>query len=89
MILLRILVMAFNAGVITWLIYRLLEVYNSTSVTRAAKSMILAIGIGLLLLPIVMVLGFILPTMVYFVMYPIAISLFLYLIRKSNTEGTR
>lgn len=82
MVIIRILLLAFNVAVITFLIYRLLQIYKS-SVAR--RGLILATGIILLLLPTAMLPGFIKPSPVYLFLYPVAISLYLYMIK--NSEG--
>jgi hypothetical protein len=80
MILIRLLLLAFNVGVITYLIYRMLQIYKSNDVQKGWK---IGIGIFLLLIPITMIFGFIKPTPVYLLLYPVAISLHLYLIRNT------
>lgn len=78
MVLLRFLLLAFNAAIVTFLIYRLLQIYRSD---YPRKMWIIAIGIVLLLVPVTMVIGFIKVTPVYILLYPVAISLYLYLIK--------
>jgi hypothetical protein len=80
MMLIRILLLAFNVAVVTYLIYRLLQIYKSGD---AQKGWEIGIGIFLLLVPATMIFGFIKPTPVYLLLYPVAISLHLYLIRNS------
>jgi hypothetical protein len=80
MILIRIFLLAFNVAVVTYLIYRLLQIYRSNDDQKGWK---IAIGIFLLLVPVTMIVGFIRPTPVYLFLYPVAISLHLYLIRNS------
>lgn len=80
MMLIRLLLLAFNVGVVTYLIYRLLQIYKSTDDQKGWK---IGTGIFLLLVPIVMIFGFIKPTPVYLFLYPVAISLHLYLIRNT------
>ena len=80
MILLRIFLLAFNVAVITYLVYRLLQIYRSYSPN---KNWIIGIGIFLLLVPITMLFGFIKASPLYLFLYPVAISLHLYLIRNS------
>lgn len=77
----RILLLVFNTAMITFLVYRLLQIYRSTSVN---KTIIIAVGIFLLLLPIAVLIGFIRPTAIYILLYPIAISLFIYLIKSER-----
>jgi hypothetical protein len=76
----RMLLLAFNVAVVTYLIYRLLQIYKSEADQKGWK---IGIGIFLLLVPITMVFGFIKPTPAYLFLYPVAISLHLYLIRNS------
>ncbi|MEQ1587227.1 MAG: hypothetical protein ABL895_15165 [Cyclobacteriaceae bacterium] len=80
MILIRIFLLAFNVAVITYLIYRMLQIYKSDTPN---KNWILGIGIFLLLVPITMLMGFLKPSPIYLFLYPVAISLHLYLIRNS------
>lgn len=80
MILIRMFLLAFNVAVVTYLIYRLLQLYRSDAEQKGLK---MGIGIFLLLVPIVMVFGFIKPTPAYLFLYPVAISLHLYMIRNS------
>jgi hypothetical protein len=78
--LIRIFLLAFNVAIVTYLIYRMLQIYRSDTHQKAWK---IGIGIFLILLPATMVMGFIRPSLVYMLLYPIAISLHLYLIRNS------
>ncbi len=80
MILIRIFLLAFNVAVVTYLLYRLLQIYKSNSPN---KGWIIGIGIFLLLIPATMLMGFLKPSPVYLFLYPVAISLHLYLIRNS------
>ena len=77
---LRILLLAFNEAIVTHLIYRMLQIYRSNDLQKGWK---IGIGIFLLLIPVTMVVGIIRPTPVYLLLYPVAISLHLYLIRNS------
>ncbi len=80
MALLRILLLAFNVAIVTYLIYRMLQIYRSNDLQKGWK---IGIGILLLLVPVTMVIGIIRPSPVYMLLYPVAISLHLYLIRNS------
>ncbi len=80
MILIRIFLLAFNVAVVTYLIYRILQIQKSDNPN---KKWIIVISILLLLIPATMLMGFIKPSPVYLFVYPIAISLHLYLIRNS------
>lgn len=81
MLVVRVFLLAFNVAVVTYLIYRLLQVYQSNSPQRGWK---IAIGIFLLLVPVAMLAGFIRPSLIYLFLYPVAVSLHLYLIRNSS-----
>jgi hypothetical protein len=81
MMIIRILLLGFSAAVFTFLIYRLLQIYRSA---HPQRSMQLTIGIILLLLPSIVIVGFIKPTWHYLLFYPVAISLFLYLVRSKE-----
>lgn len=78
--LIRIFLLAFNVAIVTYLIYRLLQIYKSNAPQMGWK---IGIGIFLILLPSVMVMGFLRPSPVYMLLYPVAISLHLYLVRNS------
>jgi uncharacterized membrane-anchored protein len=78
--LIRIFLLAFNVAVVTYLIYRMLQIYRSDTRQKGWK---IGIGIFLMLLPATMVMGFIKPSPVYLFLYPVAISLHLYLVRNS------
>lgn len=80
MAVLRILLLAFNVAVVTYLIYRLLQIYKSGDSQKEWK---IGIGVFLLLIPVAMVLGVLKPSIVYLLVYPVAISLHLYLLRNS------
>lgn len=82
MLIIRILLLAFSAAVFTFLIYRLLQIYRSQHPQRSLQ---LLIGIVLLLLPSVVIIGFIKPTWHYLLLYPVAVSLFLYLVRAKES----
>ena len=77
--LLRILLVAFNAAIITFLVYRLVQIYRSSFENKA---IVLASGIILILLPVVVLVGFIKPTVIYVLIYPVAIATFIYLIKR-------
>lgn len=83
MVLVRLLLLGFNVAIITFLVYRLLQVYQM-NLEPSRKRIILIAGILLLVAPITIVLGFIPPSRVYLLLYPVAVSLFVYLIRESR-----
>lgn len=74
----RILLIAFNVVLITFLAYRLMQIFRSNS---PAKRWILPIGIFLLLLPSVMLMGLLRSSAAYVLVYPVAVGLFLFLIK--------
>lgn len=80
MAILRLLLLAFNVAVFTFLIYRLLQVYRTPD-EIGRKRIIIIVGVLLLLVPIAMVARIIPVTPSYLFIYPVALSLFLYLIR--------
>ena len=80
MVIIRIFLLAFNVGIVTFLIYRLLEV-SRISIEKSKKIIIVTTGLILLVLPVVMLTGIIRPSMLYLLLYPVAISLLLYMIR--------
>jgi hypothetical protein len=81
MILIRFLITAFNVAIITFLIYRMLIVFKEP-MDRSKKTMILLGGIILLLVPIGIFLRFFGASPQYFVVYPVAVVLFLYLTKQ-------
>jgi hypothetical protein len=81
MILLRFLVLAFNVGVAVFLIYRMLQVAKEP-MERWKKTLVIVGGVILLLAPFGMFFRFFAPTFQYFIIYPAAIGLYLYMIRE-------
>jgi hypothetical protein len=81
MILLRFLLLVFNVAVVAFLVYRMLEVARQP-MERSKKVLIIVGGILLLLAPFGMFIGIFHPTPQYFLIYPIAIGLFIYLTKK-------
>ncbi len=81
MVVLRFLLIVFNVAVVTFLIYRLLIVIQQT-MEKSKKALIIIGGVMLLLAPVGMFIGIFAPTFQYFLIYPIAISLFLYLTKQ-------
>jgi hypothetical protein len=76
----RLLFILFNVAVVTFLIYEMIR-WSQISFSRTRKTMIIAGGVLLLLAPFGMFFGFFLPTLQYFIIYPVAISLYIYMIR--------
>lgn len=79
----RIFLIAFNVVLITFLVYRLMQIFRSNS---TAKRWILPIGIFLLLLPSLMLVGILRSSAAYILVYPVAIGLFIYLIKDDVTR---
>jgi hypothetical protein len=81
MVIIRFLVIAFNVAVVTYLIYRLLQILKEP-ISISRKAIIVTAGVLLLLTPFSMFFGIMRPTVQYLLIYPIAVSLFLYLVRQ-------
>ena len=81
MVVLRFLLVVFNVAVVTFLIYRMLAVVREP-MERSKKVIIITGGIILLLAPMGMFFGIFVPAFQYFLIYPVAISLFLYLTKQ-------
>lgn len=83
MIILRFFVLLFNVAVVTYLIYRMFEVIKQP-IPKTKKAVIITAGIILLIMPFSFFLRIIPPSTLYFLIYPVAVSLFIYLIRESD-----
>jgi hypothetical protein len=81
MIILRVLLMAFNVAVATYLMYRLFIVIQEP-IVRWKKLLVVITGLLLLFSPFSMFFGVFNASLQYFMIYPVAIVLFLYLIRE-------
>lgn len=81
MILLRLLLIAFNVAIIGFLIYRMIEVIRNPG-DKSKRAIILIGGTLLLLAPLGIFLKFFAPTPQYFLVYPVAIFMFLYLTKQ-------
>ena len=81
MIVLRLLLIVFNVAVVTFLIYRLWVVIQQP-MEKSKKVLIIVGAVMLLLAPLGIFMGIFRPTFQYFLIYPIAISLFLYLTKQ-------
>lgn len=81
MIVLRLLLIVFNVAVVTFLIYRLWIVIQQP-MEKSKKILIIVGAVMLLLAPLGIFMGIFRPTFQYFLIYPIAISLFLYLTKQ-------
>lgn len=85
MVILRLLLIAFNVAVVTYLIYRMFQVIKDPYMTQGRKTLIIVAGVILLLAPFSMFFGIMNASFLYFMIYPVAISLFLYLIREADS----
>ena len=81
MILLRFVLIAFNVAIISFLIYRMVDVIRRP-MEKSRKTMILIGGTLLLLAPLGIFLNFFAATPQYFLVYPVAIFMFLYLTKQ-------
>ncbi|MFZ5999220.1 MAG: hypothetical protein ACOYW3_01820 [Bacteroidota bacterium] len=83
MALVRLLLIGFNVAVITYLVYRMLQVYEM-NMEPSRKRIILVVGVLLVLAPVSIVVGVVRPSPLYLLIYPVAVSLFIYLVRESK-----
>lgn len=81
MVILRLLLIAFNVVVVTYLVYRLFIVIQEP-IVKWKKTLVLVAGLLLLFAPLSMFIDVFRPSIQYFMVYPVAIVLFLYLIRE-------
>ena len=81
MIIIRFFVMAFNVAVVSFLVYRMLQVAR-LPMERWKRLFIVFGGVILLLAPFGIFLRFFAPSIQYFLIYPVAIALYLYMIRE-------
>jgi len=80
-IILRFLVLFFNVAVVTFLVYRMFGVAKQP-IPKTKKVPIIVTGIFLLIVPFSFIFRIIPLTPIYFFVYPVAVSLFIYLIRE-------
>ena len=81
MALLRLLLILFNVLIVAFLIYRMVDVIRRP-LERSKKAMILIGGTMLLLAPLGIFFKFFAATPQYFLIYPVAIFMFLYLTKQ-------
>jgi hypothetical protein len=81
MMILRFFLIAFNVAIIGFLIYRMVDVIRRP-MEKTRKIMILAGGTLLLLAPLGIFFRFFAATPQYFIVYPVAIFMFLYLTKQ-------
>jgi hypothetical protein len=78
MIILRILLLAFNVAAFAYLVYQLLQIYRSQ---HPYKGWIIGIGVLLLIAPVAILAGALRSSPSYLFLYPLALSVFIYFIR--------
>ena len=81
MAIIRFVLLVFNVAVISFLIYKMVDVIRRP-MEKSKKAMILIGGALLLLAPLGIFFRFFAPTPQYFVIYPVAIFMFLYLTKQ-------
>lgn len=81
MVLLRLVLIAFNVGVIAFLIYKMVDIIQKP-VPRSNKVVFITGGVILLLAPLGIFFRFFAASPQYFLIYPVAIFLFLYLTKR-------
>ena len=77
----RFVLLVFNVAVISFLIYKMVDVIRRP-IEKSKKAMILIGGTLLLLAPLGIFFRFFAPTPQYFLIYPVAIFMFLYLTKQ-------
>ena len=83
MVILRFLVLLFNVVVITLLVYRMLQL-NKESIPQSKKRIIWVAGAFLLIVPLAIIFRIVPFSMTYLLVYPVAVSLFIYMIREEG-----
>ncbi|TXI68387.1 MAG: hypothetical protein E6Q41_04165 [Cyclobacteriaceae bacterium] len=75
----RFIFVAFNVAAVTFLIYTIFEVVRKP-LAKQKKAVIITAGVILLILPFAFFTRIIPPNTLYFLLYPVAVSFFVYLI---------
>lgn len=83
MVILRFLVLLFNVVVITLLVYNMINLYKRDMPPTKKRVIWFAGGI-LLIVPLTIIFRIIPFSMVYLLIYPVAVSFFIYLIREEK-----
>ncbi len=86
-IILRFLVLLFNVVVITLLVYRMLQL-SKQDVPSSKKRLIWVVGTILLIVPLAIIFRIVPFSMSYLLAYPVAVSLFIYLIREPLSDNS-
>ncbi|MEX2230678.1 MAG: hypothetical protein WD824_00850 [Cyclobacteriaceae bacterium] len=81
MAVLRFVLVVFNVAIISFLVYRMVDVIRRP-MEKSKKAMILIGGTLLLLAPLGIFFRFFAATPQYFIVYPVAIFMFLYLTKQ-------
>lgn len=81
MVIIRFVLLVFNVAIISFLIYRMVDVIRRP-MEKSKKAMILIGGALLLLAPLGIFFRFFAATPQYFIIYPVAIFMFLYLTKQ-------
>jgi hypothetical protein len=81
MILIRLLVITFNVAVVGYLVYRMIEIAR-IMMPAWKKTFVIVGGAILLLVPVGMFFTVFRPSMSYFLIYPVAIAIYIYMIRE-------
>ncbi|MCI0751801.1 MAG: hypothetical protein L0Y35_08175 [Flammeovirgaceae bacterium] len=81
MVIFRLLIIVFNVLVVTFLVYRLLQIFRQP-MDKTKKAVLVITGLLLLLVPFGIFFRIFVPSFQYFFVYPVAISLFLYLVKE-------
>ncbi|HEY3430624.1 MAG TPA: hypothetical protein VGK39_08110 [Cyclobacteriaceae bacterium] len=80
----RFLILFFNVAVVTFLVYRMFGIIKQP-MPKTKKVPIIGTGIFLLIVPFAFVFRMIPLSPIYFLAYPVAVSLFIYLIREEQS----
>lgn len=81
MIFIRFIVLVFNVVVVTYLIYEMIRIAREP-MEKGRKWLIIAGGIILLISPLGMLIRIFPASMQYFLIYPVAVSLYAFMIRR-------
>jgi hypothetical protein len=81
MVIFRLLLIAFNVVVATYLVYRLFIVIQEP-IVKWKKILVVFTGVLLLVAPFGIFLDIFRPSFQYFLIYPVVLVMFLYLIRE-------
>ena len=80
MIFFRLFIIAFNVGIVSFLVYRMVMVIKEP-IEKSRKQLVLIGGAMLLIVPFAILFTFMGASVQYFLVYPVVVSLFLYFTR--------